>query len=131
MSSQGEGLTATDARGQPSQVRRTLHVLLRSKLPLGDYCVGDRQGLRSVLIAFCTSVCGCHLFFTPIHDYILAIALNTHNIICCSSTKTAHFSLHHKLALKLKVLPSNKSYIAFKCPFMQIEHEIYLKQASD
>ena len=43
--------------------------------------------------------------------------------------KTAHFSLHHKLALKLKVLPSTKSYIAFKCPFMQIEHENYLNPA--
>ena len=69
-----------------------------------------------------------------IHSYSSYIIIlhwinRAESCISCSSTKTAHFSLHHKLALKLKVLPSTKSYIAFKCPFMQIEHENYLNPA--
>ena len=72
MSSQGEGSTATDAGGQPSQVRNTLHVLLRLELPLGDsLCRRQTRVSVQFLLAFCTFVCGCH-FFTPIHDYILA-----------------------------------------------------------
>ena len=42
------------------------------KLLLGDYCVGDRQGSRSVFLLHFVRLFVDVTFFIPIHDYILA-----------------------------------------------------------
>ena len=76
MSSQGEGSTATDAGGQPSQVRNTLHVLLRLELPLGDsLCRRQTRVSVQFLLAFCTFVCGCHLFLPLFMTIFLQLLL--------------------------------------------------------
>ena len=72
MSSQGEGLTATDARGQPSQVRSTLHVLLRLELPLGDSLCRRQTGSPFSFLLHFVRLFVDVTFFIPIHDYILA-----------------------------------------------------------
>ena len=49
------------------------------KLLLGDVCVGDRQGSRSVFLLHFVRLFVDVTFFIPIHDYILAEGKNSAN----------------------------------------------------